>query len=310
MKPLPYLSSTLINRARDADSQMEMCSKLTESDPHYGEGPSKNQCETHLLIYVQPSECRRLKAPPHSPPRRIIRLRLFNVNMPSNNTLTFTTLARRVKAIGSIGNVGFYTAYSVPLSDRIAYADTPIPITSDISAYNIPVRIPSEHEGVDTPEMGRLVEVGVFCEDMNEFPASHMLELLHVYNLVVGPRGESATAVTVHNIRVIERQSGSNVEKRMAWNWTCPKDRWPAGKAWSNSTGPFSHFNIMTNERRLGEAFCLECPLRRDDFDEVMQSDEVRFTIQGTLYGGGTVTSDAIFSKTDLMVAETQCSFG
>ncbi|KAL9124224.1 MAG: hypothetical protein Q9217_006423 [Psora testacea] len=296
-----------------ANLQMELLSELANRSPWRGDGCPSSQGESYLRTYLKVTDALGPNVHPSPTPKRVLRLKLFNLNISATNALTSSIRCRRVQASKSIGSAGFYTAYRVPSRSGLAYTEIMRPIAEEDLEYNIPIQSPFPGDCIDEVGIGYLAEVGVFCVPVTETPPVPSIDILHIYNFVIRPLSQSAIVATIDNIRVIERQSGLNLEKRLTWNWTCPEDHCCEGRPWSKTTGPFSQFDILLDGRRIGDAFCLEFPLGIVDFDEVEESDEAQVTVRGNLFGGGIVVSEARLSKTDFIVTEateTECSSG
>ncbi|KAL9102867.1 MAG: hypothetical protein Q9163_002019 [Psora crenata] len=295
VKRLPRSPSFPINDIIDPNLQWE----LRISDSHSpGDDESCLQLYLKATVPSAPGPCS-LSYSDHSH-----RLCLFNLDMPADNTLTARIMCQRAQATKRIRNAGLYAAYRVSSSGELTYADITVPVAKEKRDYDIPIRMPPSERDPDGRETGRLVEFGVFCGDSIEDYSMSKLEILRIYSLIIRPLAEPSLAATITNARILTRQSGSNCEKRLAWDWIYPREHWPAGRPWSKVTGPFARFDIVLDDRILGQVCCPEFPLRREDFGGDPGSDKVEVIIQGTFFGGGTVNNKALILKATLEMAE------
>ena len=290
---------------------MELYSEIINQLSLPGDGQWLSHCESHLLVSLKATKYSPGPSPCSSPSQNgLLRLRLFWLSMPANGNLVARVSCQRTESSKTTGIVGIYTAYSVPSNDAFLYHDTEIRFDKENWNFNIPIRIPPTIDSEGPPPVGNLVEIGIFCAGMPEFTSRPMLELLHVYHLQIGPQRERPMQITIRNIAVVKRQSGMNSERRLAWDWACVPNAPPVGRPWSRTTGPFSHFDVTLDGIRIGEAFCLEFPVRRDDLDDALGVDGVEVLITGYLFGGGVVTGEARVLRTDLIFAESRFSYG
>ena len=131
-----------------------------------------------------------------------------------------------------------------------------------------------------------IVEFGIYCSLAGEF--SGPIEVLDLYALVVRPRVEVEYTCSLTELEIYHRLSGENSEQRLRWAFHGSQDTWRPGLPWSDTTGPFSGFTIKMDDQILGQAHCLEFPLRPDDWLQEGK-DKVEFLVQGHLFGGGAV---------------------
>ena len=137
----------------------------------------------------------------------------------------------------------------------------------------------------------RIVELGIYCNTASY--AGSPRGVLDLYGLVIRPRIEPKYTCSLMEPELYHRTSGKNKEQRLRWAWRGSKDKWPVGLPWSKTTGPFSFFTIMMEGKVLGQAHCLEYPLRPHDWLRKGKSI-FRFTVQGHLFGGGAVFSSLV----------------
>ena len=237
-------------------------------------------------------------------PDRLVRLCLYKVHMVANGSLQMKAAFH--EAIGKGAHkMGFYTAYQSPQAQNL-----------QLEYHHIP-----SAERSNVPEVGRrnrkdtmvitlkagvagahLVEIGVFHQGTTIGHEAY--EILHLTSLTVRPIGEENSGFTIGNIEIRQRGVEPNVETRLTWTWSHVSHvnlQWPGKLPWSATTGPFSHFMVVINEEEVASAYCLEFPVREEDYNGL---GELRVSILGYRFGGGLVVSPTRkFSRSDLCPA-------
>lgn len=221
------------------------------------------------------------------------RLRLYKLNMPADGLLE-ATIDYQIKHSFNGLTCGIYLAYlDVP-------SQTLVHVHHRLSRSTLSVKavthIPIEHHS------GLLVELGVFLDGI--FDPSTPVELLEITRIVIKPGHMLPPTYQIQNVHATERKRHSAVQKRIVWSWEEEplqhRGPWPEVLPWSRTTGPFSSFAIYFGGKTIGQAYCSEFPVDSKDIEEL--EDEVMIELVGNLFGGGCVTSPAVFvSKADLM---------
>ncbi len=210
----------------------------------------------------------------------VTRLRLFNLNMPGDDTLEGTINYERDQASRDV-NMGFYTAYQVLDSSDLEYRNHKLPFETSQGPTNLGLSLHSKSDGA------RLVELGVYCTDW--IPAVEMiLPLIKIAAITIKPKAKRRPhKFSIKHLAIIE----AHHERRLTWEW-----QGSAGSAddddrsipWSRTTGPFSHFIIFIDGKKVGTAHCLQFPLRDEEAARVPAA-EIR--VDAILFRGGTVSS-------------------
>lgn len=209
------------------------------------------------------------------------RLCLFKLNMLADGSLAATI---RFKCFESSMDVvsGVYMGYDIPDSDKLSYIHVELssPLPDQLQDRSIMISFPTADS--------RLVEFGVYCLGPIEDPKP--LALCQISNLTIKPRNHANSSWRIDSVRVTERASSPDRDKRLAWKWSGSHNPDPAWLPWSKTTGPFSYFDIMVGGKELGRAYCTEFPIYREDFDGC-EGEEVEVVIRGRLFGGGEIAS-------------------
>ena len=133
----------------------------------------------------------------------------------------------------------------------------------------------------------RLVELGAFC---NGSLPLHDEELFQCHFLGIVPKTamevQQISNFTISSLSVIERGSGPNAQKRLAWEWRGDWEAWPACLPFSSVTGPFSYFTISANGQEIGRSHSLEFPLEPHELGSPEEREEARsFVVRGICFG-------------------------
>ena len=234
--------------------------------------------------------------------KSLCRLCVFKVNMLADGTLEATFKFRAGSKRGQ-ALIGFYTIYASQSSHELE-------CKNNIIHYPSPDKV--EHKTInisnDTPD-SRLIELGVFCEGHNGI-ARHE-KLLEIFDITVKSKNLPKVRWIIDDLHVTSHSNPETTQKRLKWRWTGPSDFVQSELLpWSKTTGPFSHFVISIAGAVVGEAYCHEFPLRDADFDKVQgdktprKEGRVEVLIQGVLFGGGSVRSEA------MMISREEGSLG
>ena len=221
-------------------------------------------------------------------------IRLFHLNIPANGTLTGRVLCKGTENSKMIDKAGLWYTYR-DSNNNSWNLETDVPDDEIAKHYDIPLKV--SHPTNANSGYGCLVEVGVFCFGPANAPATPLTPVLDLYSFTIIPRVEDERTATISNIRVCQRRSGINCDKRLAWDWTAPREKWSANMPWCRNTGPFERFDIEICGRAVGEVCCDEFPLQEEDFDELEDGDEVLVIIRGMLFGGGLVMQSETIAK-------------
>lgn len=220
--------------------------------------------------------------------KQIARLCLFKLNMPVDGTLE-AILNFKCDRSNRTNSAGIYIALACKESETVKYIYIQTSFETQDNLQTMTINLDS------TIINARLYEIGVFYE--GNFDSTDSRPLFYICNIVIKPKHEFVNSWNIDSVRAIQRQAGSNIEKRLAWKWSGSRDMWPADLPWSNTTGPFSKFVIYVDGKELDESFCTEFPFRQDDppgqriLDD---SDDVEIIVKGALFGGRTVSSSPI----------------
>ena len=220
------------------------------------------------------------------------RLCLYKIKMPADGTRRILIDYIRERA-SRTAKVGLYAAFGSGPAKELEYQDYELSYKSSeryVASFDM------LHEDAENSAM----EVGVYCKGI--FERSEALPLLRIRRISIKPIPAvvSDSAFTITNIRVVQRGESPNVHKRLIWEWEGPPDAWPTGLPWSKRTGPFSHFVISADCRKLGYAHCLEFPILEEDFeiDQATSGNNVEIGVDGVLFGGGVVNAPRIIVPT------------
>lgn len=291
--PTLTLSSNLSKLSASEHAQLEMIGSLEDWPENYLAIALRRRCS------VDPTTTKI----PCITDTVTVRLCLFNINMTVNVGLKAKIRFRHERS--SLGTIaGFYLAYKIENQKELLVEHTKTSFQEQDQVEELHLNV------VSTNERARLVEVGTFCELTHL--TQNSMPLLRIYNLTIKPDINEVGNWHISDIRVRQRGIDGDVEKRLTWAWAGDRTEWSDDLPWSSrGTGPFSRFVIFMDGKEIGDAYCQEFPLRRDDFDEIGQADAVNINIQGIMFGGGSITSSNVeIRKADLIVPEMYCSFG
>ena len=178
-------------------------------------------------------------------------------------------------------NPRFYTKSVRCNSSQLEFADYPLPRTRISQRRKEFIYLCKANRNA------RIVEVGICYNVAHEFRGS--IALMDIYGLVIKPRPVSTFTCSLFGLELYHRSSGETREQRLRWTWRGSTEVWPDSLPWSDTTGPFSVFTITADGVRLGQAHCLEFPLRSSDWPQG-PSKIVKFSVRGYLFGGGMVS--------------------
>lgn len=222
----------------------------------------------------------------HRDAPKTARLCLFNTSFVSDPklevVLDLNYRSRRSKMRDLI--MGFYTKSLLQYSEQLEITDYKLPDVEGFGRHEITFVLDK------AKSTGRIVEVGIYCNLASGVNCPR--ELLDLYGLVIRPRIEAQYACSLVELEIYRRTSGKNSEQRLRWAWRGSKDTWPVGLPWSNTTGPFSVFTIMSEGKALGQTHCMEFAL--EPRHQIEGKDSFEFHVQGHLFGGGTVLTSMI----------------
>ena len=209
------------------------------------------------------------------------RVCLFNFNMLADGSLAATIRFKCLETSMDVAS-GFYMGYNIPDSEKLSYIHVEMssPLLDQFHDETIMVSFPTADS--------RLVEFGVYCLGPIKDPKP--LALCQISSLTIKPRNQANSFWSVDSVRVTERASSPDCDKRLAWKWSGSHDSDQAGLPWSETTGPFSHFDVMLGGKELGRAYCTEFPIQSEDMDGC-EGEEVEVIIRGHLFGGGEIAS-------------------
>lgn len=209
------------------------------------------------------------------------RLCLFKLNMLANDSLGATIRFRCLEVNMDIG-LGFYMGYSASDPEKLSHVHVEIspPRPNQIQDKTIMLSFPTADS--------RLLEFGVYVLGLIEDPKP--LRLLQIFNLTIKSENQAQSSWVIDSVRVTERGSSPDCDKRLAWKWSGSGDSDPACLPWSRITGPFSYFDVMIGGKEIGRAHCTEFPIRSEDFDGC-KGDRVEVVIRGRLFGGSEIAS-------------------
>ena len=216
------------------------------------------------------------------------RLRLYNLNIPVQDSLCFEARCEKQVALPD-GDVSLYLAYTTSSSADLLYRYFTIPADG---AYQ---RCYTASPDV---EVTAIVEVGI------SRPAGAYLEpgriLAKIHNIGIHTGCSDMNGFHITNIRTAKRQIGREAERRLTWSWSGSGGARSRPVPWSQITGPFSHFDIYVNHKKIGRAHSCEFPLREGDLPK---EEEYTVAIKGRSFAGGHVVAqidhDGILSEDD-----------
>ncbi|MCJ1239572.1 hypothetical protein MMC14_007570 [Varicellaria rhodocarpa] len=178
--------------------------------------------------------------------------------------------------------IGIYVAYRVSANkDKIEFEYHMIEYTPQA---NVPFTTSTFMSGNNG---GQLSELGVYCKGV--FESTEPLLLMALKRLSVMPEAAkpNTSEFAVHDLKIGKRGDAPHAQKFLVWAWHGSRVGWPDMLPWSDTTGPFSHFEISINGRWLGRAYSIEFPLTDDDTAESDRDDEGRlmYVVKGKFFG-------------------------
>ena len=214
-------------------------------------------------------------------------MNLFDLDMPADGTLMARVLCRRTADNDFIDKAGLYFTYAGS-NDETWSRYIEIPVDASAKSYDIPISALLRQESLGSGH-GRLKGFGTFCNGIIIPTSMSQLPVLEIYDMRIGPQLEHYKHPMILNLRVLDRKSGQNTDKRLAWDWSYPHHTWPTELPWSQTTGCFERFDVDIEGKPIGEVCCTELPLREQDFHGLENEDEVKVTVKGYCFGGGYV---------------------
>lgn len=232
----------------------------------------------------------------HTQDVKIMRLRLFNLNMPANDTLEACIYCERGRASNGV-DVGLFVAYSSDESKEPIYRYQRANFTAVENSDEIKLSLHADND------KAHAVQLGAYF--LGQIEAIEPLPLLDILSITIKPKLVDSRITTIEHIRTITRGQGTCKEKRLAWEWQGGRNTEIDGLPWSTTTGPFSHFIIMMANQELGSAYSLEFPLRENDYHAVgKNASDVDICVKGFLFGGGCVSSQTVIPATSLFSSD------
>ena len=211
----------------------------------------------------------------------LYRLPLYALSMISTNVWAVKAACWRARA-GRSMEMGIYVAYRVSTNkEKIEYEYHMI-------EYNPQANVPfSTSAFLSSNNGGQLSELGVYS--IGVFEPTEPLLLMELKWLSVMP--ESAKPITsefaVRDLKIGKRGKAPYLQKYLVWAWHGSRVGWPDILPWSDTTGPFSYFEISINGRWLGRSYSVEFPLADDDTAESGRDSEGRlmYVVKGKFFG-------------------------
>ncbi|KAL8718237.1 MAG: hypothetical protein Q9225_004595 [Loekoesia sp. 1 TL-2023] len=218
---------------------------------------------------------------------------LYKLGMPADGTLEAT-----IEVQGSLFEDGIASGIYLSYLDRAS---------GDLTYTTWDLR-PNEHVLGGIPiqyENRDLVELGAYMD--NGYDRSTPEVLMEITRIVIKPKQATAPVYMILGLHIKGLGSQSQLQKRVAWSWETmaqeDQGTWPEGMPWSQTTGPFSSFTVYVGGKAIGDAYCLEFPLRNDDVEDL--GDEVVINVVGHVFGAGEVNSPPInVSRADVIINE------
>ena len=224
------------------------------------------------------------------------RTKLFNFDVFADGTLNARVKYKRPKPGELISKAGFYCIYTKEKDDE-HYEEVLAPPGTQ-NEIDFPLGIASALPNL--PKTVRLIEFGAFAYGPSLMPLESNLPIILVHSLVISPPLPTDQEGVIENIRIMQRESGTNVEGRLTWDWVYPRTSWAEGQPWSSVTGPFERFEVEIDGVARGESHCLELPLRDGDWGDG-EGFEARVCVRGQFFGIGSVSGEAMIPATDLI---------
>ena len=221
-----------------------------------------------------------------------VRLRLYSIKISLDSIQQVFVEYRRERA-SRAENLGIYVAFKSNAANDVQYKDYSLPYESSQS-HGIVLGLDCKGSGVYA------VEIGVYCQGVHA--KADPVPLLQLKRITIKPSRTFVPSFSIADFRVVERGEAPNVQKRLVWKWEGASEAWPAILPWSKITGPFSHFIITVDDRRLGYAQCLEFPIPKEDLAAFKHDEDggIVCGVEGILFGGGVVNGPRIILSTPL----------
>lgn len=214
---------------------------------------------------------------------KLVSIPLFKTDLTTEDYLEVTIDYDQPIEVSAMpeGNPRFYMKSIRCNSSQLEFAEYPLPRTQVSQRRQEIIYLYKVNRNA------RIVEVGICYNVANDFRGS--ITLMDLYGLVLKPRPVMKFTCSLFGLELYHRHSGETKEQRLRWTWQGSTDVWPDSLPWSDTTGPFSVFTIMADGVKLGQAHCLEFPLRPSDWPR-RQTKVVNFSVHGYLFGGGVVS--------------------
>ena len=178
--------------------------------------------------------------------------------------------------------VGIYVAYrKTPIEDEVEYEYHEITYAGQVKAAFTTSSFVS-HKGHD-----RLSELGVYCRGAFDTPGLLPLIELRMLSIIPEAAKPDTSSFVVLDLKVVECGKAPYTQQRFTWTWQGSRVGWPDMVPWSDTTGPFSYFEITVNGKWLGRAYATEFPLAGDEVGDSHRDREGRLigSVQGRFFG-------------------------
>lgn len=204
-------------------------------------------------------------------------LQLFKLSMPADESLEAKIEYQCNEGSKNI-NIGFFTAYTTGKSSSPVYKYQPVVYAQEKESCE--VRLSLEF---DAPK-AHIVGIGAYYAE--HIKNHETLSLVSVFSITIKNKTVLDDNFKIEDIRIVERRTLPKKEKRLAWSWQGSRERSVEGVPWSRTTGPFSHFIVMIDQKEMGTAYCLEFPLCAKEDGRAME-----VFIEGVLFDGKKIKS-------------------
>lgn len=145
------------------------------------------------------------------------RLCLFKVDMAGDRNLqailSYTNVPVRRSCIA-----GLYTAYQTGDAKQLDYRYYDLPLTRRSDVAKGELYTTKIFQLRPSCPGARLVELGIFCQDMFYRQKQH--EVVCLTSITIKPFHEEPLDITIENIRMTQRGQAPYAEIRLAWGWS------------------------------------------------------------------------------------------
>lgn len=213
-------------------------------------------------------------------PTTTLKLRLFNLSMPTKPGLIVTTAYQSSSPIShhpdeshdpETPNYGIYTTYNN--DHTISHYHLITPNSNARSQSTSPA---TKTYALSLPmTSNQLTSIGVYYTPT----PGHHFPIITLLSLSITPSLPPLSKYSITNIRLISHGE----QKRLSWDWSGP----PSARARSRITGPFSYFEVMVDGRVVGRVYGMEFPLSEEDFGG---EKSVNITVVGHMFDGRCIT--------------------